>query len=378
LVPAQAGLIAVVAAHAMLYSRSIIALSAILLAATGSGTQPLKDKAAMMDALLRDYDRADVPGASVIVIREGKVLFKKGYGSANLEEKVPAAPDTNYRIASVTKQFTAMAIMILAERKKLSYDDPLTRFFPDLPAYGKSITLRQLLNHTSGLIAYEDVIPKGTVTALADEAVVKLLEKQDQTYFPPGSKFRYSNSGYALLGQVVERASGTNFKQFLHANIFEPLQMANTKFYDRDDRTDRRRAYGYTQRPDKSFARTDQSLTSSISADGSLYTSVDDLYRWDQALYTSPIVSAETLRQTFSPGSYSPDRRAGYGFGWFLSDYRGLKTVWHGGMTVGFHAAIKRIPDRRFTVIILSNRTGDDHELFEIVDKIADLYLFAE
>jgi CubicO group peptidase (beta-lactamase class C family) len=268
-----------------------------------------------------------------------------------------------------------MAIMILAERGKLSYDDALTRFFPDFPTYGQSIQLRHLLNHTSGLIAYEDIIPKGRVTALRDEDVLALLQTQDHTYFAPGSKYRYSNSGYALLGLVVERASGMPFKKFLEENIFDPLGMRGTRFYDRNGPAERRQANGYTQQADKSFARTDQSLTSSILGDGSIYTSVDDLYRWDQALYTTQLVSAETLKRAFTPGAYSAERKAGYGFGWFVTDFKGLETLWHGGQTIGFHAAIKRIPKRHFTVIVLTNRSGDDRELFAIIDRIADLYL---
>src|SRR6185503_3685881 len=169
------------------------------------------------------YSAPGAPGASVIVIKDGKVLFKKAYGLANLEKKVAATTSTNYRLASVTKQFTAMAIMILAERQKLSYEDRLSDFFPGFPAYGKQITVRHLLNHTSGLLAYEDVMPDSTTVPLTDNDVLRLMEQQDHTNFPPGSEFRYSNSGYVLLGLIVEKASGISFPDFLRKNIFRPL-----------------------------------------------------------------------------------------------------------------------------------------------------------
>ena len=335
-------------------------------------SKALENKAAKFDALFQQYNRPDVPGASVIVIRNGKLLFKKAYGSAIPEERIPTTTSTNYRIASVTKQFTAMAIMILAERKRLSYDNHLTDFFPDLPEYGKQITVRHLLNHTSGLIEYGEVIPNGTTKPLTDRDVLDLMKQQDHTYFPSGSKFRYSNTGYALLALIVEAASGIPLPEFLRKNIFEPLRMNNTVFYRREDHSDRHRAYGYTQRGD-TFIRTDQSLTSSILGDGSIYSSVDDLYKWDQALYTTRLISSETLKLAFTPGA-SVDEGTSYGFGWFIENKRSLRLVWHGGNTIGFTAAIQRFPDQRFTVIILTNRNSA--QLSEIVDKIEELYLF--
>jgi CubicO group peptidase (beta-lactamase class C family) len=326
-----------------------------------------------IDALFHEYDFPNVAGASVLVIKDRKVLFKKAYGLANLESKISSNTNTNYRLASMTKQFTAMAIMILAERKKLSYDDPLTKFFPDLPAYGKQITVRHLLNHTSGLIEYSDLIPKGTTTPLTDRDVLSMMKKQDRTYFPPGAQFRYSNSGYTLLGLIVEAASGISFPEFLRKNIFKPLGMTNTKFYQREDFTDRNRAYGYTQK-ESSFEKTDQSLTSSTRGDGSVYSSVDDLYKWEQALYTTRLVSAETLKRAFNVGATTDDPKLGYGFGWFIGDYRGLKAIYHGGNTIGFTSVIRRFPEQKFAVIVLTNRNAAS--LAEIVNKIEDTYLF--
>ena len=325
----------------------------------------------MVDTLFHEYDRPDVPGASVIIIKDGKVLYKKAYGMANVEDKIPTTTKTNYRIASMTKQFTAMAIMILAEQKRLSLDAPLTKFFPDFPPYGKRITVRQLLNHTSGLLDYFDLIPAARTAPLKDRDVLNLLQKQDHTNFPPGSRFRYSNTGYVLLALIVEEASGSHFSEFLKKNIFEPLRMTRTRFYEREDRSDRNRAYGYSQR-ERGFERTDQSLSSSILGDGSLYSSVEDLYKWDQALYTSRLVSFGMLKQAFTPGEGTGEDA--YGFGWFIDNYHGFRDIWHGGNTMGFTSSIYRFPDQRFTVIALTNRNND---LLPVpVHKIINIFLF--
>lgn len=190
--------------------------------------------AAAIDALFDEHRRPNVPGASVMVIQDGRVLYKAAFGLANLEKGIPSAIHTNYRLASVTKQFTAMAIMLLAEQQQISYDDRLLEFFPTFPPYGQQITVRQLLNHTSGLIAYEEIIPENATTPLTDRDVLDLLQQQTQTCFPPGSAFRYSNSGYALLALIVERVSGMSFAAFLQKRIFVPLQMDDTVAYDRN------------------------------------------------------------------------------------------------------------------------------------------------
>lgn len=341
-----------------------------------SDDKSVSAKSSHVDALFREYVRPDAPGASVMVIRDGKVLLKKAYGLANLEDKTPCATDTNYRLASVTKQFTAAAIMLLVERKKLSYDSTLTDLFPGFPAYGKQITARHLLNHTSGLIDYEDLIPNSTVTPLKDAQVLELLKREKGTYFPPGSKFQYSNSGYALLALIVEAASRTSFAAFLETNIFKPLGMSDTVAFENGISVVKHRAYGYWKHSDGSdvFERKDQSLTSSVLGDGGIYSSVEDLYKWDQALYTDRLLSRASLREAFTPGVKINDEGEGYGFGWFVATYRGLRTVWHYGSTTGFRTAIERFPDQRFTVIVLVNRNeADAHKLAR---QVVDLYLF--
>ncbi len=337
-------------------------------------SSPMKtpaEKAAAMDALFSDYAQPGAPGASVIVIEDDKVLFKKAYGLANLEAKISATPATNYRLASVTKQFTAMAIMILAERKRLSSDDTLASFFPGFPEYGKQITVRHLLNHTSGIIAYEDVMDENATVPLTDQDVLELMKRQDRTNFPPGSAYRYSNSGYVLLGLIVEKASGMSFPDFLQKNIFAPLKMKGTVLYHRDDRSDEaHRAYGYSKRDDL-FVRTDQSLTSSTRGDGTVYSSVEDLYKWDRALRGSRLVKRATLQQAFTSGA-QVDEDTGYGFGWFIEKRHGQRTVWHSGNTIGSTQFIRRYLDRKFTIIVQANR--NNAPLAELADKIEEIY----
>jgi CubicO group peptidase (beta-lactamase class C family) len=327
-----------------------------------------------VDALFQEFNQAGSPGASVMVINRGKVVLTKGYGLASVEERIPCGTNTNFRLASVTKQFTAMAVMILAERGKLSFDERLTDFFPEFPAYGRQITLRHLLTHTSGLIDYEDVIPKGTEIPVLDRDVLRLLMQQDKTYFPPGTKYRYSNSAYSLLALIVEARSGNTFARFLKENIFRPLKMSTTLAYERGLSVVPNRAFGYS--PDASgFKRTDQSLTSSVLGDGGIYSSVADLYQWDQALCTDKLVSRKMLKLAFTPGPATEHPDTGYGYGWFVGQYRGLREVWHSGNSLGFTTRIARFPERKFTVIILTNRS--EAPIAEFPHRIADWYLFA-
>ena len=328
----------------------------------------------MIDELFRAYNQPDAPGASVMVIHHGKVLVAKSYGLADVENKIPATPDSNFRLASVSKQFTAMSIMILADEGKLSFDDPITKFFPEFPTYGKNITVRHLLNHTGGLKDYEDIIPKGTTIPLVDINVLRLVAQESSTNFPPGTEFKYSNTGFALLALIVEKVSGMTYSAFLQKHIFKPLGMKHTLAYESGISTVANRAYGYTLKGDK-ITRTDQSVTSSVLGDGGIYSSVNDLYYWDQALYTGKLVSKKMIEQAFTPGKGTlHDKDVQYGFGWFISEYRGLRNIWHSGNSIGFSTRIERFPDKQFTVIILTNR--NNARIAEIPHKIADMYLF--
>lgn len=371
-------------------------------------------QAARVDALFKDFDHPNAPGATVMIIHKGKPVFANGYGLADLETKTPCTTNTNFRLASVSKQFTAMAVLILSERGKLKLEERLTDFFPEFPAYEKQITVQHLLTHTSGLLDYEDLIPPGTTIPVLDQDVLRLvidetgdapklgvqnvtwtenaaeneaklkreLDRQFtvatqtsalKTYFPPGSQYRYSNTGYSLLALIVEARSGQKFARFLKENIFEPLKMSNTLAYEQGFSVVPNRAFGHTRRSNV-WLRTDQSLTSSVLGDGGIYSSLTDLFKWDQSLYKSKLVSERMLRAAIAPHTPTDKKGRSYGYGWYLTEYRGLKVIYHSGETIGFRTRLFRIPEKQFSVIILANRA--DAKLEDLANRIADIVLF--
>jgi CubicO group peptidase (beta-lactamase class C family) len=326
-----------------------------------------------VDSLFAAYTGSDVPGASVVVIRDGKVIVRRAYGMADLERRVSAAPETDYRLASVSKQFTAMAVMLLAKDGKLRYDQPVRDLLPELPAATRAVTVRHLLNHTSGLWDYEDLVPESRTTQLDDRDVLSLLGSKDSLYFKAGSEYRYSNSGYVLLGMIVARVSRMTLPEFLRARIFEPLGMHASVAHVEGSDTVPRRAYGYSPRGG-TFVQTDQSVTSATLGDGGIYTNIDDMTRWDQALYTTQLVDAAALQLATTPPELPGGAATQYGFGWFVDRYRGEPRWRHTGETSGFRNAIQRFPGRRLTVVVLTNRSSG--EPAAIAERIADRLLF--
>jgi CubicO group peptidase (beta-lactamase class C family) len=315
---------------------------------------------------MRAYS-GEVPGASVLVLRNGKAVMRRSYGAADLEQHTAATPATNYRLASVTKQFTAAAILLLAEDGKLQLTDPIRKWLPELPEATQPVTIRHLLSHTGGLIDYEDSVPD-EAPQVHDADVLRILAGQNRTYFASGSNYRYSNSGYSLLSLIVERASGQKFAAFLHDRIFEPLGMQNTLAYEDGVSTVPMRAYGYSA-AGNSWARTDQSSTSAVLGDGGIYSSVDDLAKWDAALYDDRLLRAESRKVAFAPTTHTDNPSVDYGFGWRITG----ETLWHSGETRGFRNVILRYPERKLTVIVLTNR--NDPEPYSTAQTIARLYL---
>jgi CubicO group peptidase (beta-lactamase class C family) len=342
--------------------------------------------AGQIDAVFASLKSGNAPGGAVLVVRDGKAVFRRGYGVADLRTLTPIDARTNFRLASFTKQFTATCIMLLARDGKLRYDDHLTDFFPEFPAYGKSITVRNLLNHTSGLPDYEDLLmkqypdtPPEKVPQILDAGVLKLLEQQTSGNFASGSKWEYSNSGYAVLAMIVEKVSGKSFGQFLQERIFIPLQMKNTVAYEKGKNEVSHRAYGHTKEKDGS-EQTDQSPTSAVLGDGGIYSSLDDLEKWDRALREHMLLSAAEMepaltpvRPTAGPAKFSESPNVSYGFGWFLGPYRGHKRMSHDGETIGFRTTIQRFPEDQLTIIVLANRVDINPE--ELALQVADLYL---
>jgi CubicO group peptidase (beta-lactamase class C family) len=330
----------------------------------GCASAPSRD--ASVDALMKHYD-GEGPGASLLVIRNGVPLMRRGYGFADLEHRVAASPQTDYRLASVSKQFTATAILLLAQDGKLSLDDRARRWLPSLPAAAGAITLRQLLSHQGGLIDYEDIMAADTRVPLRDKDVLALLAKTDHLYFAPGTSYRYSNGGYAMLALIVERASGMPFQDFLRQRIFLPLGMTSTLAYVTEGPPVPHRAFGYSAESGQ-WIRTDQSMTSSVLGDGGIYSSIDDLARWDAALYDNRLLSDASRKAAFTPWTATDDPTVEYGYGWRITG----ETLWHSGETIGFRNVIVRYPKRHLTVVLLTNR--NDPEPYRTALAIGDLF----
>ena len=320
-----------------------------------------------IDALMHAYQGA-VPGAGVAVLKHGASVVSRAYGLADLENRIAATAATNYRLASVSKQFTAAAILLLAEDGRLSIDDPVRKWLPELPDAAAASVIRHLLTHTSGLIDFEDLIPDGTTGQLRDADVLGLLAAENRGYFPPGTHYRYSNSGYSLLASIAARASGMDFASFLRRRIFEPLGMQETVAFEAGISAVAHRAFGYSRVQD-SWTRADQSLTSATLGDGGIYSSLDDLAKWDAALGEGGLLRPESLRLAFLPATPTDDPAVQYAFGWRITG----DSVWHSGETTGFRNVIVRFPERRLTVIVLTNR--DDPAPYPMALEIADVFL---
>lgn len=313
-----------------------------------------------------------------MLIEDGKPVLSSSYGLANLEAKTPCAAETNYRLASVTKQFTAMSILILAQRGQLSLDDSITKFFPGFPDCGSAIKLRMVLSHTSGLLDYEDLMPASFTGQVHDRDVLELLRQQNKTMFPPGTKFHYSNTGYSFLALIVGAVSGKPFAQFLHDNIFQPLGMNNSVAYERGISTVPNRAFGYhaVESADKKrrvFEFSDQSTTSAVLGDGGIYSSTVDMAKWDQALYTEKLISHELFKEAVTAHSTTSDfDHSGYGYGWYVGKRHGVPCYWHYGSTCGFSTHIERYPEKKLSLIVLTNRRNAP--IADISNAIVDEY----
>jgi CubicO group peptidase (beta-lactamase class C family) len=362
----------------------LLAITVFMLALVAHAAS--SSQATQVDEIFAQLKSTTTPGAAVLVIKNGKKVFERGYGVTDLRTLHAIDSQTNFRLASVAKQFTAMSIMLLVHDGKLHYEDRLTDVFADFPAYGKKITIRNLLNHTSGLQDYEDLmvnydsnVSDDQLRQIQDKEVLELLKHQKSTKFAPGSKWSYSNSGYVVLGLVVQKISGKPFADFLHDRIFAPLNMSSTVAYQKGKNEVPNRAYGHTCESTH-CKQTDQSTTSATLGDGGIYSSLDDLAKWDRALADRSLLSEAEMQEALTPvrppgGSpEEPDGEpADYGFGWFLNPYKGHKRMWHYGETVGFRSTIQRFPGDGLTIIILSNRS--DLVPAALALRVADIYL---
>ena len=328
----------------------------------------MQSTAERVDSMMADYT-GQVPGAAVLVLRDGEPVVRKGYGLADLEQGTPVTPDTRFRLASVSKQFTAAAILLLVQDGSLSLDDPLRRWLPGLPPATNGITLHHLHSHTSGLVDYEDLLPPDLDGQVQDADVLRLLEGVDRLDFAPGSRYRYSNSGYVLLGLVVARASGRDFPTFLHERIFQPLGMGAVARVDGGPPVPHR-AWGYSH-SDGRWTRTDQGPTSATLGDGGIYASIDDLAKWNAALDDDRLLRADLRALAFTAHTTTDEADVdAYGYGWRLHASEHGPLQWHSGESIGFRNVLLRWPEQRLTVVVLSNR--NEPEPYGLARRLAE------
>lgn len=354
-----------------------------------------------IDAVFSTVTQPDAPGLAAMLRKDGHTVYAKGFGVRDLRTRTRIDARTNFRLASFTKQFTVMAIMLLRWQKqnRLRYDESLTDVFPDFPAYGKAITIKNLLNHTSGLPDYEDLMEAAEKAhgsplwtpehQIQDDEVLALLEKETKGKFAPGTSWAYSNSGYVVLGLIIGKISGQPYGEFLRRRIFAPLHMDHTLVYQNGKNEVTNRAFGHSK-DGNTLKETDQSATSATLGDGGIYSNLEDLAKWDDALAHFTLLKEKEMIPAVYPwklddgsqprwpaqpndDNLHPGKPVSYGFGWFLDPYKGHPRMWHTGGTMGFRTVIERFTQDNLTVVVLANRTDLDPETLAL--KVADLYL---
>ena len=361
---------------------TMVLLLSALLAACGTEDVAMNKQAAadnreaMVDRMLARYAGAEAPGAALMIIEDGRPVVKKGYGIAHFATGSPVTSQTDFRLASVTKQFTAMCILQLVEKGELSLATSLTDIFPGFPDYGRAITIGHLLQHTSGLQDYEELMADDFDNQITDREVLQLLMNVDSAYFPPGEKYQYSNSGYAILTQVLEKVTGQPFRDYLQQHIFEPAGMTGTLAYVNGVNEVPHRAYGYSIEADGTVLETDQSSTSAVLGDGGIYSNLDDFYQWDQLLYTDRLLGRPYMELYFKENQTNDGKATGYAFGWRRETYKGLDVIFHTGSSIGFRNIFYRVPSRKLSVVLFTNRNeGGEFTTLETAHNIVDLYL---
>jgi CubicO group peptidase (beta-lactamase class C family) len=357
----------------------VTALTAVVcfffLAGISSGQDSLTDS---VNRIFAEWNTTSSPGCALAVVNDGHIVYEHGYGMANLELGIPITPQSVFDIGSVSKQITAMAILLLEQEHKLSLDDDIRKYLPEIPDYGSKITLRHLLHHTSGLRNYDDLfdlegIPEADLTTERD--AMDLIVRQKGVNFKPGEEFLYSDTNYFLMSQIVKRITGQTLRQFAQDRIFGPLGMTSTHFHDDHTMIVARRAQGYAPHPGGGF-EIDMSNFEQLG-DGSVMTTVEDLYKWDQNFDHPVVGGVDAIRLLTTPGVLSNGQPNAYAMGLFLDHYRGLKWVHHSGEWVGYRAALSRFPDQHFSTLITCNCVGSMSPM-NMALRVTDIYLADE
>ncbi len=351
-----------------------LAAAAPLSAASGTAPSAADPRSAQVDALLEPWTKPGSPGAAVAVIEDGQMVHARGYGLANLELDVPITPQSVFYLGSVSKQFVAAAVVLLAQQGKLSLDDDVRQHVPELPDYGAPITLRHLIHHTSGLRDYLALMDLAGIELgrfHRDQPIVELLARQQGLNFPPGERHLYSNSGYFLLNVVVQRASGKPLREFAQEHIFGPLGMAHSHFHDDYSHLIPNRASAYFPGPDggyRAFLTTFDRVGS-----GGVFSTVEDLYLWDQNFYHPKVGGNRLIETLHTRGRLADGQEIPYAFGLVVGEHRGERMVEHGGSLGGYNSYLVRFPDRRLSVVVLANLSAVP--VGRLAMGIADLYL---
>lgn len=340
-------------------------------ALTPSGTDTLALK---VDELFSEWDKWDSPGAALAVIKDGSIIYKRGYGCAHLEYNIPITPSTIFHVASVSKQFTAFAITMLAEEEKLSLDDDICKYLPEVPDFGKTITIRHLIHHISGMRdQWELLVMAGwrLDDVITKEHILKMVKHQKELNFDPGEEYLYCNTGYTLLAEIVTRVTGQAFPEWAEANIFKPLGMSRSHFHDDHEMIVKNRAYSYKSAEGGGFKKSVLSYAN-VGAT-SLFTTVEDLARWVRNFDEKRVGGDKVIQQMEERGILNNGEKIDYAFALGVGEYKGLKTVGHSGSDAGFRSYIVRFPEQKFAVVILSNLGSMNPS--RLAMQVTDIYL---
>jgi CubicO group peptidase (beta-lactamase class C family) len=333
---------------------------------------PAKTK--IVDMIFNRYINENSPGAALAVIKDGSIIYKNGYGLANLEYDVPLTPQTIFHVASVSKQFTAFAIALLAAQGKLSLDDDIRTHLPDVPDFGEKITIRHLAHHTSGLRDQWELLSMAgwrLDDVITKEHILEMVRHQKELNFVPGAEMLYCNTGYTLMAEIVEKVSGMSFREFTQTFIFEPLAMKHTHFHDDHEMIVKNRAYSYAPGTENEFKKSVLSYAN-VGAT-SLFTTVEDLAKWNQNLDDGRIGGKDVIKQMHQPGVLNNGNRLEYAFGLGINKYRGLKMVSHSGGDAGYRSFVCRFPEQQFSVVVLSNL--GNFNPYDRALEVVDIYL---
>jgi CubicO group peptidase (beta-lactamase class C family) len=314
-----------------------------------------------VDQVFAEYAKAGSPGCALGVFRDGKTIYAKGYGLANLEQNVPITPQTVFDIGSTSKQFTAASILLLEKQGKLSVNDDVRKYVSELPDYGHTITILNLLNHTSGLRDYLTLMSLAAINldgVTTDDDALAIIARQKKLNFEPGSEYLYSNSGFFLLSVIVKRTSGKTLRDFAQENIFTPLAMTHTQYRDDHTALIPNRALAYDRKENGPYV-LDVSYFEQ-TGDGAVHTTVADLQKWDENFYSAQVGGKEFLAEIQQQGRLAGGKSLDYAKGLAIGDYRGLHTVSHGGSWGGYRAQLLRFPEQHFSVACLCNTGGAD------------------